>query len=145
MSAPTNIIDNATPWVAEQITEYLATDGAKPTFRYDAPLLLLTSQGRKSGEWRRTCLIYGPHGDDFLVVASLGGAPRHPVWYLNLTEAARVWLQVGAEKFWAIARDATPEEKPALWARMVGIFPDYADYQEKTDRQIPVVVLEREV
>jgi deazaflavin-dependent oxidoreductase (nitroreductase family) len=142
--APAPIIDNSTPWVAEQIREYVATDGAKPTFRYNAPLLLLTTRGRKTGEWRRTCLIYGPDGDRLVIVASLGGAPTHPVWYLNLTENPRVWVQVGAESFWAIARDANADEKPALWEKMVGIYPDYADYQVKTDREIPVVVLDRE-
>lgn len=142
--APPNIIDNKTPWVAGQIKEYIETDGAKPVFRYNSPLLLLTTQGRKSGEWRRTCLIYGPHDDTFLVVASIGGAPKHPLWYLNLKADPRVWLQVGGESFWAVARDATDEEKPRLWQQMVDIYPDYADYQEKTDRVIPVVVLERE-
>jgi deazaflavin-dependent oxidoreductase (nitroreductase family) len=142
--APSPIIDNSTPWVAQQITEYVATDGAKPTFKNDAPLLLLTTQGRKSRDWRRTCLIYGPDGDRLVIVASLGGAPTHPAWYLNLRENPRVWVQVGAETFWAIARDANADEKPALWEKMVGIYPDYADYQTRTDREIPVVILERE-
>lgn len=142
--APSPIIDNDADWVKKQIAEYIATDGAKPVFRYNAPLLLLTTKGRKSGEWRRTCLIGTADGDQFLIVASLGGAPKHPVWYLNLTENPRVWLQVGAESFWAIARTATVEEKPPLWDKMVAIYPDYADYQVKTDRDIPVVILERE-
>ena len=142
--APTPIIDNDADWVKKQIAEYIATDGAKPVFRYNAPLLLLTTKGRKSGEWRRTCLIGTADGDHFLIVASLGGAPKHPVWYLNLTENPRVWLQVGAESFWAIARTATAEEKPDLWDKMVAIYPDYADYQVKTDREIPVVVLDRQ-
>ena len=142
--APSPIIDNDADWVKAQIAEYVATDGAKPVFRHGAPLLLLTTRGRKSGEWRRTCLIGAADGDRFVIVASLGGAPRHPVWYLNLTENPRVWLQVGAESFWATARTATAEEKPALWNKMVGLFPDYADYQEKTEREIPVVILDRD-
>jgi deazaflavin-dependent oxidoreductase (nitroreductase family) len=142
--APSPILDNSTPWVAQQIEEYVATDGAKPTFRYNAPLLLLTTRGRKTGEWRRTCLIYGEDNNRLLIVASLGGAPTHPVWYLNLSENPRVWVQVGGETFWAVARDATTEEKPILWDTMVGIYPDYADYQTKTNREIPVVILERE-
>ena len=142
--APAPIIDNSTPWVARQIEQYVATDGVKPTFRYNAPLLLLTTRGRKTGEWRRTCLIYGADNDRLLIVASLGGAPTHPVWYLNLRDNPRVWVQVGGETFWAVARDATPEEKPDLWEKMVGIYPDYADYQTKTEREIPVVILERE-
>lgn len=141
---PPDIIDSPTPWVASQIEEYLATDGAKPVFRYNSPLLLLTTQGGKSGQWRRSCLIYGPHGGDFLIVASMGGAPKHPSWYLNLKANPRVWLQVGADSFWAVARDASEEEKPELWQKMVDIYPEYAEYQEKTDRAIPVVVLERD-
>lgn len=143
-AAPFPILDNATPWVAAQIAEYVATDGAKPTFRFDAPLLLITTLGRKSEQWRRTCLIYGTDGDRYLIVASLGGAPQHPIWYLNLKDNPRVWLQVGAEAFWAVARDASDAEMPELWHLMVGIFPDYADYKMKTDRRIPIVVLERE-
>jgi deazaflavin-dependent oxidoreductase (nitroreductase family) len=143
-TGPSPIVDNATPWVAAQIAQYVETDGAEPVFRGNAPLLLLTTRGRKTGEWRRTCLIYGPDDDRYLIVASVGGAPKHPVWYLNLTENPRVWLQVGAESFWAVARVATPEEKPALWNKMVSIFPDYAGYQVKTTRIIPIVILERE-
>jgi deazaflavin-dependent oxidoreductase (nitroreductase family) len=141
---PEPIVDNSEPWVAKQIEQYVATDGDKPHFRGGAPLLLLTTRGRSSQQWRRTCLIYGPDGDRLLVVASLGGAPKHPAWYLNLTSHNRVWVQVGADSFWAVAREASAEEKPPLWNTMVGIYPDYADYQKKTDRQIPVVILERE-
>jgi deazaflavin-dependent oxidoreductase (nitroreductase family) len=143
-TAPSPIVDNATPWVKNQIDEYLATDGAKPVFRYGAPLLLATIKGRKSGEWRRTCLIGSAYEDEFLIVASIGGAPKHPVWYLNLVDNPRVWLQVGADAFWVTARTANDEEKPARWEFMVGLYPDYADYQEKTDRQIPVVILTRD-
>jgi F420H(2)-dependent quinone reductase len=143
-AAPNPIVDNDSEWVKKQIEEYLATDGAKPVFRYGAPLVLLTTQGRKSGEWRRTCLIGAPYEDEYLLVASLGGAPKHPVWYLNLLANPRVWLQVGADAFWATARAATPEEKPQRWDAMVALYPDYADYQVKTDREIPVVILERD-
>lgn len=138
-----NPIDNETPWVKEQIDQYLATDGQKPDFRYDSPLLLLTTRGSKSGLWRRTCLIYGEDDGRYLIVASLGGAPKHPSWYVNLQHDPHVRLQVGPEVIDGIARTATPEEKPALWEEMVRIYPDYADYQEKTDRDIPIVVVER--
>lgn len=141
--APEPIIDNAEPWVAQQIEQYVRTDGAEPTFRGGAALLLLTTEGRSTHQWRRTCLIYGVDGDRYVIVASLGGAPKHPVWYLNLTANERVWLQVGAESFWATARDVTPEERPRLWKLMVSVFPDYADYAVKTTREIPVVVLTR--
>jgi deazaflavin-dependent oxidoreductase (nitroreductase family) len=142
---PSPVVDNANRWVARQIAQYLRTEGRKPVFRYHAPLLLLTTRGRNSGQWRRTCLIYGRDGDAIVVVASLGGDPRHPAWYLNLRDHDRVWVQVGADVFWARARESTAEEKPALWAKMVQIYPDYADYQKRTSRQIPVVVLEPEV
>ena len=144
-SAPSPIVDSDKEWVKKQIDEYVATDGAKPTFRGGAPLVLLTTQGRKSGEWRRTCLIgsvdTGGDGKDVLIVASMGGAPKHPVWYLNLEANPRVWVQNGADTFWATAHTATPAEKPRLWDFMVGLYADYADYQTKTTRDIPVVIL----
>jgi F420H(2)-dependent quinone reductase len=122
----------------------VATDGERPEFRGGAPLVLITTRGRKSGEWRRTCLIGASDGDDVVIVASIGGAPKHPVWYLNLEANPRVWVQQGAESFWAIAHTADEAEKPRLWDKMVGLYPDYADYQKKTDRVIPVVILKRE-
>lgn len=141
-SSPDNPIDNDTPWVAKQIEQYLATGGREPVFRGGAPLVLLTTKGRKSGEWRRTCLIGAEDDGRYLIVASLGGAPRHPVWYLNLQANPEVRLRVGDKDITAIARTATPEEKPPLWDKMVGLYRDYADYQTKTDRDIPVVILE---
>ncbi|HEY0260618.1 MAG TPA: nitroreductase family deazaflavin-dependent oxidoreductase [Lacisediminihabitans sp.] len=139
---PLNPIDNDTAWVATQIAEYVATDGASPQFRPGVPLLLLTVKGRQSGAWRRTALIYGEDEGRFVVVASRGGAPRHPVWYLNLRENSEVYVQVGARRFRATARTASQEEKPDLWAKLVAIYPEYADYQTKTDREIPVVILD---
>lgn len=141
-STPENPIDNSTPWVAKQIAEYVATDGREPRFRGGAPLLLLTTQGRKSGHWLRTALICGEVDGNYLVVASIGGAPKHPSWYLNLEANPEVRVQVMERTFAARARTATPEEKPALWDEMVRIYPSYADYQAKTDRVIPVVILE---
>ena len=141
-STPAHPIDNATPWVAKQISEYLATDGAEPKFRHGSPLLLLTVKGRKSGLWKRTALIYGEDAGRFLIVASLGGAPKHPVWYLNLVSNPEVHLRVKDRELTAMARTATAEEKPELWKKMVEIYPDYADYQLKTDRDIPVVILD---
>lgn len=141
--APSPIVDSDRDWVKKQIDEYIATDGVRPVFKYGAPLLLVTIKGRKSGEWRRTCLIGSSDGDDVVIVASIGGAPKHPTWYLNLQANPRVWVQQGAESFWTIARTADATEKPRLWDKMVGLYPDYAEYQEKTDRVIPVVILER--
>ena len=88
-------------------------------------------------------LIFGQSGSDYVVVASKGGAPMHPAWYLNLEANPEVKVQVKADKFKAIAHTANAEERAALWPLMVGIYGPYADYQKKTDRQIPVVVLKR--
>jgi F420H(2)-dependent quinone reductase len=143
-AAPTPIVDSDKDWVKKQIDEYLATGGRQPVFRYGAPLVLVTTKGRNSGEWRRTCLIGTSDGDDVVIVASMGGAPRHPAWYLNLETNPRVWVQQGTDAFWTTAHTADDAEKPRLWDLMVGLYPDYADYQKKTDRQIPVVVLRRD-
>lgn len=141
-STPDNPIDSPTPWVAKQITEYLATDGKEPDFRNGTPLLLLTVKGRKSGLWKRTALICGEDDGRYLIVASQGGAPKHPSWYLNLKANPEVRIQVKDRVLNATARTATVEEKPALWSEMVGIYGDYADYQEKTERDIPIVILD---
>ena len=139
---PLTPIDNATQWVARQISAYVASDGERGSTLRGAPLLLLTTRGRKSGRWRRTVLIFGQADGNYLVVASMGGSPRHPSWNLNLTAHPEVYVQVYDRKFKARARTASAEEKPDLWRRMVEIWPDYANYQVKTEREIPVVVLE---
>ncbi|UFS60375.1 nitroreductase family deazaflavin-dependent oxidoreductase [Subtercola endophyticus] len=144
-TTPENPIDNDAEWVKKQIDEYVATDGDLTFSKSQAPLLLLTTKGRKSGVWRRTALIHGEDGGRQIIVASLGGAPKHPVWYLNLEANPEVYLQVGAKSFYGTARTATAEEKPALWAKMVALYPDYADYQVKTDREIPVVIIDPKV
>ncbi|MGI5164041.1 nitroreductase family deazaflavin-dependent oxidoreductase [Spirillospora sp. CA-253888] len=137
------VVDNATGWVAAHIRTYVESDGAKGHLYHGMPTLLLTTRGRRSGTLRRTALIYGRDGDRFLLVASNGGAPRHPAWYLNLSEHPEVALQVGADRFRARARDATAEERPEMWRTMAGIFPQYDSYQAKAEREIPLVVLER--
>ena len=103
----------------------------------------ITTTGRKSGAKRRTALIYGTEGDRTLLVASNGGSAEHPAWYLNLVAHDEVEVQIGAEKFKARARTASPEEKPALWQIMVKVFPRYKTYQTQAKREIPVVILER--
>lgn len=129
----------------EHIKRYLETDGKEGhDWRRGAPVLLLTTTGRKTGRKIIKALIYQPHGDAYLVVASNGGLPRHPEWYLNLDANAEVEVQVRGDRFKALARTATPEEKPELWRRMTSIWPDYNEYQRRTDRQIPVVILERQ-
>lgn len=137
------VLDSTSGWVAEHIRSYVESDGERGHEWNGVPTLLLTTRGRRSGKLRRTALIYGRDGDRYLVVASRGGAPTHPAWYLNLAEEPEVRVQVGAERFTARARTATPEEKPELWRTMAEIWPAYDEYQTKTTRDIPVVLLER--
>ena len=127
----------------EHVDRYRETGGAEGHDWQGTKTLLLTTTGRRSGEKREHPLIYGRHGDDYLIVASKGGAPGHPAWYLNLEADPSVELQVGEERFPATARTATPDEKPELWKIMTAEWPAYDEYQTKTDRDIPVVVLTR--
>lgn len=137
------IYDSPSGWVSSHIQDYVETDGQKGHIWRGVPTLLLTTRGRKSGKWRRTALIYGQDGDDYVVVASRGGHKHHPNWYLNLVENPEVRVQVKADRFRAVARTATPAEKARLWPMMAAIWPDYDNYQKKTEREIPVVILER--
>jgi deazaflavin-dependent oxidoreductase (nitroreductase family) len=142
-AASEEVVDSPRGWVADHIRRYVESDGERGHEWRGVPTLLLTTRGRKSGKLRRTALIYGQDGDSYLVVGSEGGAPKHPNWYHNLVDHPDVRVQVGAETFDARARAATAEEKPELWRKMASIWPDYDKYQAKTDRQIPVVILER--
>ena len=129
----------------EHVERYRETGGREGhDWRKGTSTLLLTTTGRRSGEPRTSPLIYGRHGDDPLVVASKGGSDDPPAWYLNLQADPSAAVQVRDERFAVRARDATPEEKPELWRIMTAEWPDYDGYQRKTDREIPVVVLERE-
>lgn len=139
----TQVTDSPTSWVKEHIDEYVASGGAEGHIWNGAPTLLLTTTGRRSGEPRRTALIYGRFGKDYVVVASYGGSPKHPMWYLNLEARPRVTVQVEDEVFDAVARDAAAEEREQLWPEMAKIWPDYDNYQTKTSRVIPVVILTR--
>ena len=127
----------------EHVDRYRATDGVEGHDWRGTQTLLLTTTGRKSGEQRTTPLIYGENGDDVLIVASKGGSDTPPAWYLNLEHDPEVEVQIKGDRFHARARDATAEEKPELWRTMVGHWPKYDSYQERTEREIPVVVLER--
>ncbi len=138
-------------WIQDHRSRYLASNG-EDGYLWDAskgggkgmvPTLLLTTRGRKSGNVLTLPLIFGRSGSDYVVVASKGGAPTHPAWYLNLDANPDVEVQVKADKFKARAHTVTGAERADLWARMVDIFAPYADYQKKTDRQIPLVVLKR--
>lgn len=135
------ILDSPTPWVADHIRAYLETDGAQGHLFRGWPALLLTTRGRRSGRLRRTALIYGRDRDRYLLVASNGGADRHPAWYLNLTDTPTVSAQVGPERFTATAHTAIAEERPRLWQIVTEVFPQYARYQEESARELPLVVL----
>ena len=122
MATPSEEIhDSPRGWVAEHVRRYVETDGEKGHRWRGVDTLLLITRGRRSGKLRRTALIYGRDGDRYLVVASQGGADRHPFWYLNLIENPDVEVQVGGERFPARARPATAEEKPGLWRIMTAI------------------------
>jgi deazaflavin-dependent oxidoreductase (nitroreductase family) len=127
----------------EHVEAYQETGGERGHDWKGTSTLLLTTTGRKSGRKRTAPLIYQPYGDAYLIVASRGGSPEPPEWYLNLQENPDVDVQIRDEVFPARARTATPEEKPDMWRTMTATWPAYDDYQGKTDRAIPVVVLER--
>ena len=130
-------------WARRQAERYEATDGREANDLRGRPVIILTSVGAKTGALRKTALMRVEHDGDYAVVASLGGAPQHPVWYYNLKAQPHVELQDLAEKHDYLAREVTGEEKALWWARAVETWPPYAAYQEKTVRDIPVFVLER--
>jgi deazaflavin-dependent oxidoreductase (nitroreductase family) len=128
-------------WAREQAEKFEASGGTEATTLRDMPIIVLTSVGAKSGKLRKTPLMRVEHNGEYAAVASLGGAPKHPVWYWNLKKNPRVELQDGTVKRDYIAREVTGDEKAVWWERAVAAYPDYADYQRKTTRQIPVFVL----
>src|SRR6476469_1810159 len=127
----------------EHTDRYKETDGDVGHDWQGTHVLLLTTTGRKTGEERELPLIYGTNGDDYLIVASKGGADAPPAWYLNLKADPNVVVQVKGDRFEAQAREASPEEQADLWSTMTDERPAYDDYQTKTDRDIPIIVLER--
>jgi deazaflavin-dependent oxidoreductase (nitroreductase family) len=127
----------------EHVQRYQETDGAEGHDWQGTTVLLLTTTGRKSGQERTTPLIYRPDGDAYVVVASNGGDRDHPLWYKNLLENPEVGVQVKGDRFRARARTADQAEKTRLWPTMAATWPDYDEYQTKTDRDIPVVILDR--
>ncbi|WP_413318105.1 nitroreductase family deazaflavin-dependent oxidoreductase [Agrococcus sp. 1P02AA] len=130
-------------WARDQAEQFEASNGAEANTMRGMPIILLTSVGAQSGKLRKTPLMRVEHEGAYAAVASLGGAPKHPVWYYNLKQQPHVELQDGAEKHDYLAREVTGDERATWWERAVAAYPDYADYQEKTDRLIPVFVLER--
>ena len=125
------------------VQKYLETDGEVGHIWNGAPCCVLFTTGRKTGAPRSHALIYGTSGDSIVLVASKGGAPDHPTWYLNLAANPEVEVQVLADRFAGRARTAEGAERAELWSTMTAIWPAYDDYQASTDREIPVVVVER--
>jgi deazaflavin-dependent oxidoreductase (nitroreductase family) len=125
----------------EHVQRYRETDGEVGYLWNGVPTLLLTTTGRKTGQSRTTPLIFNRDGDNYLVVASMGGAPSHPNWYLNLTAQPDAEIQVRAERLAVTARTAPPNEKARLWGVVAEQWPNYDVYQSRTTREIPVVVL----
>lgn len=130
-------------WAADQVESYESSGGTAGTTLNGKPVVILTTRGAKTGKLRKTPLMRVEHDGEYAVVASLGGAPKHPVWYYNVVADPQVELRDGPEVHDMVARELHGDEKALWWERAVAAFPDYADYQTKTDRQIPVFVLER--
>jgi deazaflavin-dependent oxidoreductase (nitroreductase family) len=125
----------------DHIDAYRDSGGETGYLWNGVPTLLLTVTGRRTGAERTSALIFAPDGEDYLVVASMGGAPRHPAWYLNLQANPHAHIQVKDRQFDVTAHTATPTEKPRLWQIVREVWPNYDVYQSRTDRDIPVVVL----
>ena len=128
-------------WSREQADKYAESGGADAADMKGMPIILLTTVGAKTGKLRKTPLMRVEHDGEYACVASLGGAPKNPVWYYNIAKNSRVELQDGSVTQDYDAREVFGDEKAVWWDRAVAAYPDYADYQTKTDRQIPVFVL----
>ncbi len=145
-SVPTQLPD----WVKDHVTRYLESDGTDGHMWDSAfaggpgPIstLLLATTGRRTRQARTVPLIYSKTEGGFVVIASRGGTPQHPDWYLNLVADPNVSIRVGTDVYDATARTASPDERGALWQRMAEVYPPYNDYQARTEREIPVVILE---
>jgi len=130
-------------WAREQAETFEASGGQQRADMNGMPIIVLTSVGARSGMLRKTALMRVEHEGEYLVVASLGGAPKHPVWYWNVTKHPHVELQDGAERHDYDVRELAGDERETWWARAVEAFPPYADYAVKTDRVIPILLLTR--
>jgi deazaflavin-dependent oxidoreductase (nitroreductase family) len=133
-------------WVSDQVETYERTGGQEANTLRDTglPVVIVTMRGNKSGKVRKNALMRVEHDGEYALVASMGGAPKHPVWYYNLkAHPDEVTIQDGPEPFEAEVREVTGDERGEWWDRAVAAYPDYADYQTKTDRQIPVFVARR--
>ena len=132
------------PWVREQVEEYESSGGTRNTTLRGVPVVVITSMGASSGKLRKAPVMRVEHDGVYAAVASKGGAPEHPAWYRNFVEHPLVELQDGTLKGDYRAREVSGEEREQWWERAVAVWPDYAEYQTKTDREIPVFVLEPE-
>lgn len=132
---------SSSAWARDQAERFEQSGGTEAATLRDMPIIVLTSVGAKTGKLRKTALMRVEHNGQYAVVASLGGAPQHPVWYYNLKKNPHVELQDGAVKRDYIATEVTGDEKAKWWKRAVEAYPDYAAYQRKTSREIPVFVL----
>jgi deazaflavin-dependent oxidoreductase (nitroreductase family) len=128
--------------VADQVAQYEGSGGTRGATMRGMPVIILTSKGARTGKIRKTPLMKVEHGGRYAVVASLGGAPKHPLWYYNVVANPLVELQDGPVRRDMIAREVSGEEKAVWWEQAVTAFPDYADYQKKTEREIPLFVVE---
>jgi deazaflavin-dependent oxidoreductase (nitroreductase family) len=129
-------------WVRDQTEKIFETGTTESVDIKGRKVILLTTRGAKSGKLRKVPLMRVEHGGRYVIVASLGGAPKNPVWYYNVKADPHVELQDGTVSKDYVARELTGDEKATWWERSVEAYPDYADYQKKTDRQIPVFLLE---
>jgi deazaflavin-dependent oxidoreductase (nitroreductase family) len=129
-------------WAREQAEEFERSEGERANTLRGVPIVLVTSRGARSGKLRKTPLMRIEHGGRYAVVASYGGAPRHPVWYHNLKAHPGVELQDGARRVDMVARELDGDERAEWWERALEVWPDYAEYQTRTERVIPVFLLE---
>ena len=136
-------VPSPSDFARNQVEAFEASGGAEANTLNGVPIIVLTTVGAKTGQLRKTPLMRVEHDGEYAVVASKGGAPSHPVWYHNVVAHPQVELQDGATRRDYVAHEATGAERDAWWARAVAVWPDYATYQTKTTRQIPVVVLTR--
>lgn len=131
-----------TKWVRDQVERYESSGGTKGTTIRGMPVVVLTTRGAKSGKLRKSPVMRVEHDGVYAAVASLGGSPKHPLWYHNVVADPHVELQDGPNRSDRVAREITGDEKALWWERAVAAYPDYANYQKKTTRQIPVFLLE---
>jgi F420H(2)-dependent quinone reductase len=145
MAVDGEYVPSPAAWVRDQVEQYEGSGGTKGTTLADTglPVVIVTNRGAKTGAVRKTPLMRVEHDGSYAVVASKGGAPKHPLWYRNLLANPRVELQDGAEKWEMTARELAGDERDVWWQRAVAAYPPYAEYQQKTSRLIPVFVLEK--